>query len=118
MQAYAWTKLLLDRYLENGDFNDEVLEKVTGSGILRLPDGKEAIDTVTDVLSLIYAHKWKGKTKTYQTLSYLYVGLQVFTETYNIDSAQSTLIFPALPIPHFDGMSSPIEAPTFPGTAV
>jgi hypothetical protein len=56
MQAYAWTKLLLDRDLENGDFNDEVLEKVTGLGILRLPDGKEAIDTVTDFLSLIYAH--------------------------------------------------------------
>lgn len=56
MQAYAWTKLLLNRDLKHIDFTDEILEKVTESGILRLPDGKKAVDTIADFLSQIYAY--------------------------------------------------------------
>ncbi|KAJ5570150.1 uncharacterized protein N7459_009580 [Penicillium hispanicum] len=56
MKSYAWTKLLLNQDLEHQDFNDEILEKITGSGILKLPDGKEAVDAVADFLSQVYAH--------------------------------------------------------------
>jgi hypothetical protein len=56
MQSYAWTKLLLDKNLQHGDFDDEMLRTVTGSKILQLPDRKEAVETVADYLSQIYAH--------------------------------------------------------------
>ncbi|CAI7615554.1 unnamed protein product [Penicillium palitans] len=56
MQSYAWTKLLLDRNIQHGDFDDEMLRVVTGSKILQLPDQKEAVDTVADYLSQIYGH--------------------------------------------------------------
>lgn len=56
MQSYAWTKLLLDRNIQHGDFDDEMLRTVTGSNILQLPDQKGAVDTVADYLSQIYAH--------------------------------------------------------------
>lgn len=56
MQSYAWTKLLLDRDVQHSEFNDEMLMAVTGSEILKLPDQKQAVDTVADYLSLICAH--------------------------------------------------------------
>lgn len=56
MQAFAWTKLLLDRSLDHRSLNDEILEKVTASGILKLPNGKGAVDVVADFLSQIHAH--------------------------------------------------------------
>lgn len=56
MQSYAWTKLLLDKSFQHGDFDDEMLRMVTGSKILQLPDQKGAVDTVADYLSQIYAH--------------------------------------------------------------
>lgn len=56
MQSYAWTKLLLDRNIQHSEFNDKMLETVTGSEILKLPDQKCAMETVADYLSRIYAY--------------------------------------------------------------
>ncbi|KAJ5970405.1 uncharacterized protein N7479_000323 [Penicillium vulpinum] len=56
MQSYGWTKLLLDRNIQHSKLDDELLEMVTGSDILKLPDPKKAVDAVADYLSQIYAH--------------------------------------------------------------
>ncbi|KAJ6191674.1 hypothetical protein N7519_001695 [Penicillium mononematosum] len=56
MRSYAWTKLLLDRNPQRDEFDDDLLERVTGSEILRLPNQKEAGEAVADYLSRIYSH--------------------------------------------------------------
>ncbi|CAI7661347.1 unnamed protein product [Penicillium glandicola] len=66
MQSYAWTKLLLDKSLQHSEFNDEILEKITGSRILKRPNQKEAVDTVADYLSRIYAYIQQHIPKLYR----------------------------------------------------
>lgn len=56
MQAYTWTKLLLDPSMDHNEFNDKTLEALTASGILKLPDGLDAATVVTDFLREIYRH--------------------------------------------------------------
>jgi hypothetical protein len=54
MRSYAWAKLLLDRNSPCDEFDDDLLERVTGSEILRLPDQKEAGEAVADYLSQVF----------------------------------------------------------------
>lgn len=56
MQIYSWTKLRLDRNMDQNAFRDKILEAFAASGFLKLSDGREAVDVVTDFLRLIYEH--------------------------------------------------------------
>jgi hypothetical protein len=56
MIAYSWTKLLFDRGICLTDFDDPALEGKAGAGMLRLPDGKTAVDVAADYLSEVYKH--------------------------------------------------------------
>ena len=56
MTAYSWTKLLLDKGIRLTEFDDSALEDETRAGMLRLPDGKTAVDVVSDYLSKVYQH--------------------------------------------------------------
>ncbi|CAG8898662.1 unnamed protein product [Penicillium egyptiacum] len=56
MRSYAWTKLLLDRNPQREEFDDDLLEGVTCSEILKLPGQKETGEAVADYLSRIYHH--------------------------------------------------------------
>ncbi|OJJ43061.1 hypothetical protein ASPZODRAFT_169644 [Penicilliopsis zonata CBS 506.65] len=53
-EAFVWTKLLLDQNLQHGDFNDEILEKVVGFEIMKLPAGRDAVTTIADFLAQLY----------------------------------------------------------------
>jgi hypothetical protein len=71
MTAYSWTKLLLDRNTPLTKYDDTKLEDASGMGILRLPEGKNAVDVVSDYLSEVYQHILKtiAKRITEETLS-------------------------------------------------
>ncbi|OQE12833.1 hypothetical protein PENFLA_c061G08046 [Penicillium flavigenum] len=72
MRSYAWKKLLLDRNPQRDEFGDDLLERVTGSEIMKLPDQKEAGEAVADYLfSGLRLHpapyprkaRWSGNTQ-------------------------------------------------------
>ncbi|PYI02703.1 actin-like ATPase domain-containing protein [Aspergillus sclerotiicarbonarius CBS 121057] len=63
MTAYSWTKLLLDKNTPLTKFDDTALKKASGVGILMLPEGKTAVDVVTDYLAEVYKHIMKTIAK-------------------------------------------------------
>lgn len=63
MTAYSWTKLLLDENAPLTKYDDTALEDASGTGILRLPDGKTAVEVVSDYLSEVYEHIMKTIAK-------------------------------------------------------
>lgn len=50
MKTYAWTKLLLDDQALPTEYDDPDLNKAAGDGLMRLPVGRTAKDTVTEYL--------------------------------------------------------------------
>jgi molecular chaperone DnaK (HSP70) len=70
MTAYTWTKLLLDQDTPLTKYDDAALEDASGMGILRLPEGKGAVEVVSDFLSEVYKHILKtiAKQITEETL--------------------------------------------------
>ncbi|KAK6828704.1 hypothetical protein RU639_003752 [Aspergillus parasiticus] len=56
MVGYSWTKLLLDQGTPLTKYDDGALEDASQAGILRLPEGKTAIDVVSDYLAEIYRY--------------------------------------------------------------
>jgi molecular chaperone DnaK (HSP70) len=71
MIAYSWTKLLLDQNTSLTRYDDAKLEDASHSGILKLPEGKTAVEVVADYLSEVYQHILKtiAKQITEETLS-------------------------------------------------
>ncbi|KAE8370730.1 actin-like ATPase domain-containing protein [Aspergillus caelatus] len=63
MVAYSWTKLLLDQGTPLSDYDDSSLENASQAGIMRVPEGKTAVDVVSDYLSEIYKHILKAISK-------------------------------------------------------
>lgn len=59
MASYSWTKLLLDKNALQSESDDPALQNVIHSGMLRVPDGREAVDVVADYLKCIYTMFWK-----------------------------------------------------------
>ncbi|DAA75364.1 TPA_exp: HSP70 family protein [Trichophyton benhamiae CBS 112371] len=59
MTTYSWTKLLLDRNIALGEFDDPTLEGASKTGILQLPFGKSAVSVVVDFLKEVRAHVLK-----------------------------------------------------------
>lgn len=74
-ETYSWTKLLLgiqsssDRDSNTNRFDDPILDKATRMGILKLPDGKSAVDVIADFLrhineyALAYVSKLLGERR-------------------------------------------------------
>ncbi|KAL4789394.1 actin-like ATPase domain-containing protein [Aspergillus venezuelensis] len=56
MSACSWTKLLLDQNTPLTQYDDSSLETAAQSGILRVPEGKSAVDVAADYLSNVYDH--------------------------------------------------------------
>ncbi|PWY79178.1 hypothetical protein BO70DRAFT_407654, partial [Aspergillus heteromorphus CBS 117.55] len=56
--SFAWTKLLLDNTLDRWDYLDDTLEAATRLGIFKTPNGKGAVDVVTDYLTMVHGHAW------------------------------------------------------------
>jgi hypothetical protein len=56
MTEYSWTKLLLDQNSPLTRYDDAALEGASRSGILKLPEGKSAVEVVSDYLSDVYQH--------------------------------------------------------------
>lgn len=56
MQAYTWTKLLLDANLRRDEFADEVLEKISHLGVMQLPPGRSAVDIIAVFLYRAFEH--------------------------------------------------------------
>ncbi|GFG22579.1 heat shock 70 kDa protein 12A [Aspergillus udagawae] len=71
MTAYSWTKLLLDQDIPLTKYDDSTLEDASSSGILKLPEGKTAVEVVADYLSEVYQHILRtiAKQITEETLS-------------------------------------------------
>jgi hypothetical protein len=71
MTAYSWTKLLLDQDIPLTKYDDVTLEDASNSGILKLPEGKTAVEVVADYLSEVYQHILRtiAKQITEETLS-------------------------------------------------
>ncbi|KAF7165316.1 hypothetical protein CNMCM5623_009521 [Aspergillus felis] len=67
--ASSWTKLLLDTGVDIAQFNDKALEAATAMGILKLPQGKVAIQVVTDFLREVYVHTCRELEKKLVELS-------------------------------------------------
>lgn len=63
MLSYSWTKLLLDQGTPLTQYDDRTLETASQTGILKLPDGKTAVDVVADYLSEVYQHILKTISK-------------------------------------------------------
>lgn len=56
MQAYTWTKLLLDANLQRDEFTDEVLQKISHLGVMHLPPGKSAVHIIAVFLHRLFEH--------------------------------------------------------------
>ncbi|KAL4734478.1 actin-like ATPase domain-containing protein [Aspergillus similis] len=56
MIAYSWSKLLLDQGTPITKYDDSALETASKAGILKLPEGKTAVDVVVDYLPEVYKH--------------------------------------------------------------
>lgn len=54
--SYSWTKLLLDKNAAVGDHDDPALSKMAGSGILRLPQFRDAAGVCEDFLHEVYIY--------------------------------------------------------------
>ncbi|KAF7169279.1 hypothetical protein CNMCM5623_002075 [Aspergillus felis] len=63
MSSYSWTKLLLDQGTPLTQYDDSTLETASQTGILKLPEGKSAVDVVADYLSEVYQHILKTISK-------------------------------------------------------
>ncbi|GIJ81658.1 hypothetical protein Asppvi_000157 [Aspergillus pseudoviridinutans] len=63
MSSYSWTKLLLDQGAPLTQYDDSTLETASKTGILKLPEGKSAVDVVADYLSEVYQHILKTISK-------------------------------------------------------
>ncbi|ORY17909.1 hsp70-like protein [Clohesyomyces aquaticus] len=50
MTSYSWTKLLLDGSALKSEYDDPDLEKAAANGLMKLPQGKKAVDVVADYL--------------------------------------------------------------------
>ena len=60
--TYAWWKLLLDKTTKKTDFDDPLLEKAIGTRLLRLPEGKSAMEVMTDFLTPVQEY-FMGKLR-------------------------------------------------------
>lgn len=48
--SYSWWKLLLDKNTKRTDFDHPLLESAIGANLMRLPEGKTAMEVMTDYL--------------------------------------------------------------------
>ncbi|KAL3461817.1 hypothetical protein BJX64DRAFT_260157 [Aspergillus heterothallicus] len=64
MVANSWTKLLLDQSSPLTEYDDSALESASETGIMRLPEGKTAVDVVSDYLKQVYDHIMKTIAKS------------------------------------------------------
>ena len=77
MRQCRWFKLLLDDTVDSAEFDDPLLAKSIGEGLLRLPEGKSAEDVATDYLRCLYRHILKslkgmmGTVAVDNTVSYI-----------------------------------------------
>jgi molecular chaperone DnaK (HSP70) len=71
MTAYSWTKLLLEKRSPLGGYEDQNLEVASKAGIMKLPEGKTAVQVVADFLTEIRHHALKilGKRITEKILA-------------------------------------------------
>lgn len=60
--SYAWWKLLLDKNTRRTDFDHPLLESAIGANLMRLPEGKTAMETMTDYLRSLQEY-FMGKLK-------------------------------------------------------
>ena len=58
MNAYTWTKLLLDDHVEPAEFDDEILRSTVSRGIVR-PGRKQPVDVVSDYLRRVMDYAWR-----------------------------------------------------------
>ncbi|EXJ74095.1 uncharacterized protein A1O5_02389 [Cladophialophora psammophila CBS 110553] len=56
MNACFFIKLHLDENMKKGDFRDRHLQQAIGNAIMRLPEGKEAIEVIKDFVSKMREH--------------------------------------------------------------
>ncbi|KAL2819288.1 hypothetical protein BDW59DRAFT_151587 [Aspergillus cavernicola] len=70
MLGSSWTKLLLDQGSPVTQYNDPLLETASQLGIMRLPEGKTAVDVIANYLTEVYQHILKiiAKRFTEETL--------------------------------------------------
>lgn len=64
MKSYSWMKLLLDP-TQASKFDDPGLAGSEGSGVLRKPLNKTAVDICADYLTEVAKYAWKALTKRY-----------------------------------------------------
>ncbi|EMF08039.1 actin-like ATPase domain-containing protein [Sphaerulina musiva SO2202] len=64
MKSYSWMKLLLDP-TQASKFDDPGLAGSEGSGVLRKPLNKTAVDVCADYLTEVAKYAWKALTKRY-----------------------------------------------------
>ncbi|PLN76212.1 actin-like ATPase domain-containing protein [Aspergillus taichungensis] len=57
MNAYSWTKLLLDGLEASADFDDEILTSMTSHEIVH-PGQKQAVEVVSDYLRHVLVYAW------------------------------------------------------------
>jgi len=56
MKSYSWTKLLLDKNAEAGEYDDPALARMTGQGMMTLPTDRSAAQVCEDYLRHVYKH--------------------------------------------------------------
>ncbi|KIW91937.1 uncharacterized protein Z519_06919 [Cladophialophora bantiana CBS 173.52] len=56
MNACFFIKLHLDENMKKADFRDRHLQQATGNALMRLPEGKEAIEVIKDFVSKMREH--------------------------------------------------------------
>lgn len=84
LRSYSWTKLLLDKHAETGDFDDPALKDLAGTGLMRLPDHRNAQGVCQDFLSEIY------------TYTVTLLKKQMTPETFNVTPMECWITLPAI----------------------
>ncbi len=84
LRSYSWTKLLLDKDAEAGEYDDPALNDLAGAGLLRLPNHRNAQGVCEDFLAEIYSY----------TVTIL--KRQITEETLNVTPMECWITLPAI----------------------
>lgn len=84
LQSCSWTKLLLDKNAETGEFDDPALINLAGTGLMRLPNHRNAQGVCQDFLSEVYQYTVTILKK------------QMSPETFNVTPMECWITLPAI----------------------
>ncbi|KAK2788107.1 hypothetical protein FQN52_006944 [Onygenales sp. PD_12] len=67
MSTFSWFKLLMSQGGHSSNEDDPLLQQAVGAGLLKIPQGKTAIELAQDYMTCLYQHVLKYLNKAYKS---------------------------------------------------